>query len=88
MRRPEKPDPAAPELLGSMGAVGTERFDRQADDDQEDMSPACFDQSFPARWIARRIARYSALPPHSPVWGLSADISDQNRATGPLGGAE
>jgi hypothetical protein len=82
MRRPEKPDPAAPELLGSMGAGGAERFDRQADDDQEDTSPAGFIQSFSARWIARHFG----LSPHRAV--LIAILANLGHATDPAGGAE
>jgi hypothetical protein len=49
MLRPEQRNPAAPEMLGSEGAGGAEGFDRSADDDQEDTSPAGFDQSFLAQ---------------------------------------
>ena len=53
MPRPEQRNPAAPELLGSMGAGGAEHFSVQADNDKQDTLPTGFDQSFPTRWIAR-----------------------------------
>ena len=49
MRRPEKPNPAAPELLGSKGAGGAENVHRQADEDHEDTLSIHFDQSFLTR---------------------------------------
>jgi hypothetical protein len=49
MLRPEKRNPAAPELLGSKGVGGAEHIDRQTDDDQEDTSPVYCFQSFQAR---------------------------------------
>ena len=82
MLRPEKRNPAAPKLLGSMGAGGTERFDRQSDDDQEDTSPAGFVQSFSARWIARRFG----LSLHRAA--LVAILANLGRATDATGGAE
>ena len=70
--------PAAPKLLGSKGLGGAERFDRQADDDQDNTSPAGFVQSFSARWIAQHFD----LPPRQ------AALVDLGRAAGPAGGEE
>jgi hypothetical protein len=77
MPRPEKRNPAAPEMLGSKGAGGDERFGRHSDDYQEDTSTADFVQSFPARWIAQHLG---LLPrQHAFV--------DPGRAGGRAGGA-
>src|SRR4051794_30841845 len=59
MLRPEKRNPAAPELLGSKDTGGAEHFDRQAED-QEDKPSFGFNQLFLARWITRHFG----LPPH------------------------
>ena len=82
MPRPEQRNPAAPELLRGKGAGGVERFDRQTDDHQKNMSPAGFVQSFSAWWIARRFGlslRRAALV---------AILANLGRATDPAGGAE
>ena len=78
MPRPKKRNPAAPEMLGSKGTGGAERFDTQADDYQEDRSPAGFVQSFSARWTAQHFG----LPPHL------AALVNLGRATGRAGGAD
>jgi hypothetical protein len=77
MPRPEQRNPAAPELLGSMGAGGAERFGRQSDNYQEDTSRAGFVQSFPARWVAHHLG----LPPRRIA------LIDPGRAGGRAGGA-
>jgi hypothetical protein len=72
MLRPDKRHPAAPELLGGMGAGGAEHFGLKA----EDTSSFGFNQSFPARWFIRHFD----LPPHrattkyipTPTFGNSA----------------
>jgi hypothetical protein len=82
MLRSEKQNPAAPEMLGSKGAGGAERFYRQTGSHQEDMSLAGFVQSFSARWIARRFG----LSLHHAA--LVAIVANLNRAIDPAGGAE
>src|SRR5690349_17645981 len=52
MPKPDNQGPAAPELLGSMNAGGTERFDMQADD-PDDTSAFGLNQLFRARWVIR-----------------------------------
>ena len=72
MLRPDKRHPAAPELLGGMGAGGAEHFGLKA----EDTSSFGFNQSFPARWFIRHFG----LSPHqadtkyitTPTFGNSA----------------
>jgi hypothetical protein len=82
MLRSENRNPAAREMLGSKGAGGAERFDRQTDDDQEDTLPAGFVQSFSVRWIARRFG----LSLHRAA--LIAILANLGCATDPAGGAE
>src|SRR5687768_5231754 len=50
MRFPEKSNPAASELLGSMDADGAKHLNRQSNDDQEDMSITRLVQPFSAGW--------------------------------------
>jgi hypothetical protein len=82
MLRSEQLNPAAPELLRGKGAGGAERFDRQADDDQDNTSPAGFVQSFSVRWIARHFG----LSPHRAA--LIAILANLGCANDPAGGAE
>ena len=81
MLRSEQLNPAAPELLRGKGAGGAERFDRQADDDQDNTSPAGFVQSFSVRWTAQHfgLPQHQAAPEAAPV--------DLGPAAGPARGA-
>jgi hypothetical protein len=81
MLRPEKRTPAAPEMLGSTGAGGAERFDMPADDNQKDTTPAGFVQSFSVRWTAQHfgLPQRQAAPEAAP--------GDLGPAASPAGGA-